>query len=491
MNLSFSNFKSFLLDNRTVKQTLFKNTFWLAVGMGTNRLLKLILLIYAARIFGATDYGVFTFALAFISLFLIFSDFGLPVIVTREFSREKEKKEEFHSIISLKIVLSFGAFILILLSSFFITSDPTAQRVIFILALFSLINGFTTIFYAFFQSQQRMEYQTWAEIFQTILATGLGFFVLFNFPSVENLSYTYLFSALVASISVLFFFHFKVFHLKISWQRTVWQKFLIMSWPLALTGLFGALYTYIDSVMMGYWGMITETGWYNAAYRIIMASLIPMGLISGSFYPVLSKFFKESKEKLQNVWNYQMEIMILLVAPLIIGGIVFASKIIDFVYGQAFSPSILAFQILIIMAGFIFLYRPFYDVMIASNQQKKVLLITLSGAIINIILNLILIPKFSLYGAAIATVTTYFLILLIYLRLTMKFTSIKPFNLKFIFTLMVAIFSGILMYFVITQPLIYNLNVFLSMIIGAITYSITIFVLKSIPKYYGRIKAKL
>ena len=58
-------------------------------------------------------------------------------------------------------------------------------------------------------------------------------------------------------------------------QKTIWQKFLKMSWPLALTGLFGVLYTYIDSVMMGYFGQITETGWYNAAYKLIFVSLIP------------------------------------------------------------------------------------------------------------------------------------------------------------------------------------------------------------------------
>lgn len=477
---NFTDVKTILFNNLTVKQTIFKNTFWLTAGLGINRLLKLILLIYAARILGATEYGKFTFALAFICLFVVFHDLGLSRIITREFAREEEKKEEFHSILSLKILLSFGAFILILLSSFFITPDSDIRQVILILALFNLINGFIIIFYAFFQARQRMEYEAWAGILQTILVTGLGLFILFKFPSVENLSYAYLFAAFVALIFILLFFHFKIFPLKVSWQKVVWRKFLVMSWPLALTALFGILYTYIDSVMMGYWGMITETGWYNAAYKIIMVSLIPMGLISGSFYPVLSKFFKESKEKLQNAWNHQIEIMILIAAPLVVGGMVLAPKIIDFIYGQAFSPSILAFQILIIMVGIMFLYRPFYDVLIASNQQKKIFWATLSGALINIILNLILIPMFSLYGAAIATVITYILISLLIFGFTSKFTSIKPLNLRFLFIFISAILSSSVMYFAISQPQIYNLNVFLSIIIGALTYFITFFILKRI-----------
>ena len=437
----FTDIKGLLFENKAVKQTIFKNTFWATMGVGINNVLKLILLIYAARILGATEYGKFTFALAFISLFVIIHDFGLSRIITREFSREEEKKEEFHSIISLKILLSFGAFILISIGSCFITSAPDIQKIILILALFSLTNGFISIFYSFFQARQKMEYETLVEVMQVVLMTGLGFFILFKFPSVENLSYVYLFAGLVSLIFVLIFFHLKIFRLRIAWQSSIWKKFLLMSWPLALSGLFGAFYTYIDSVIMGYWGMITETGWYNAAYKIITITLLPMGLISVSFYPVLSKFFKQSKEKLQEVWNNQMEIMILLGAPLITGGITLAPKIIYFLYPSGFDASILAFQILIIMAGLIFFCRPFYDVMIASNQQKKIFFITFFGALINIVLNLILIPKYSLYGAAVATVITYILILTIYFNYTMRFTSIRPFNLKFLFVLIIGNFQ--------------------------------------------------
>jgi len=86
--------KSFFLENLGVKQTIFKNTFWLAVAEGVTRLLKLALLIYVARILGATEYGKFNFALAFVGLFAIFADLGLSQITTREFSREKEKEKE-------------------------------------------------------------------------------------------------------------------------------------------------------------------------------------------------------------------------------------------------------------------------------------------------------------------------------------------------------------------------------------------------------------
>ncbi len=472
---NFTDARSLLFDNLTIKQTIFKNTLWLSLGTAVSKLLKLVLLIYAARILGATEYGKFTFALAFISLFVIFHEFGLPLIVTREFSRDKEKEKEFSSVLSLRIILSLGALVLILISSFFITPDPIIQKIILILALFSLIEGFMNLVYTFFQARQRMEYQAWAVIFDALIATVVGVFVLFNFPSVENLSYSYLFSSLIVLIFVLLFFHFKIFPLNISWQKTIWQRFLKLSWPLALISLCGMLSTYVASVMMGYWGQITQTGWYNAAYGIFQVAAVPAGLISASFYPLLSKLLRESKEKLQNTLNNQIEIMILLAFPLVVGGITLAPKMISSIYGSNFSPAVLAFQILIIMAGIVFLSAPFSNLLIASNQQKKVLYVNVVGAVINIILNFLLIPRFSLYGAAMATLITFFIMFILVLISVKYFTPLSLFNLQLTKILIFTVISTSLMYFSIKQPLIYGLNIILTLITGILIYFVTFF----------------
>lgn len=456
--------------------------------MTISRLLKLVLVVYIARILGAAEYGKFTFALAFVSLFLVFSDLGLSTIVNREFAREKEEIKEFYSVLSLKILLSLGALILILIGSFLVTPDETVRKVIWLLAIYVLVNSFYTIIYSFFYARQRMEYEALGEILNALAATGLGLFVIFKFPSVINLSYAYLFSATIALIFILALLHFKFLPLKLSWGKKVWQKFLSMSWPLALASLFSTLYANIDSVMMGYLNQTTATGWYNASYRIVQIALLPMGLIAGSFFPVFSKFarpekdaiaerIKEMKASLQKIWNYDLKLMVLLAVPLTVGGITLAPKIIDFIYGQDFLPSILAFQILMIMTGIIFIYRPFYEVLVASDRQKKIFWVVAAGAIINIVLNLILIPKYSLYGAAAATTITHLSMFILLFKLTSKYTLIETFNFKFIFYLASAVFSSILMYFVISSPLIYNLNIFVSILAGALVYSLALSVL--------------
>jgi len=467
---NFSYIKSIFLENKTTKQIIFKNAFWIALAIGISKLLKLALIIYIARALGATEYGKFTFALAFISLFVVFQNLGLPNIITREFAREKDKEEEFYSLLSLKILLGFATLILILISSFLITSSPDILKIIWILAIFSLISNFSVIVYAFFRARQKMEYESWATILEALIAVGVGFFIIFNFPSITNISYGYLFSAVASLAFVLVIFHFKVFPLKINWQRSVWRKFLIISWPLALASLFGTIYVYIDSVMMGYLGQITQTGWYNAASKVALFTTVPVAIITASFFPLLSKFFKESKEKLQDICDYYLELMVLMALPLVVGGIVLAPKIIEFIYGRDFFPSILAFQILIMMAGIIFFSKPLVQILIATNQQKKVFWTTVFGAAVNVILNLILIPRFSLYGAAIATVVTYLLVLLLILIFIYKFTPIRILNLKLFLNFSIVGFSSATMYFVISRPRIYDLNLFLSALIGVMVY---------------------
>ncbi len=470
---NFTDIKALLLSNRTVRQTIFKNTFWIYLGKGVTSLISFILVIYIARTLGAAEYGKFTFALAFVSLFGVLSDLGISQIIVREFAGGKKRLKEFYSILSLKLLLSSGMLILILIGSFFITSDPVIQKIILIVALYLLINSvFIGLSYSFFQARQKMEYQAMGEILVALATIICVFLIISNFPTAKSLSYAYLLASLISLVFIAIFFHFKVLPLKISWDKSIWKKFLSMSWPLAFVSLFGALYGYIDSVMLGFWGQITETGWYNAAYKVTRTSSMFTGMIAASIFPALSESFKRSKEKLQNIWNFQMELMIILAIPMVIGGITLAPKIIDFMYGPDFNPSIFAFQILIIMEGIALLYAAFYSILVVSHHQRKVFFAVFGGIIGNIIFNLILIPKYSLYGAAMATVVTQSIIFLLLFKFTLKFTQVRPLNLDFLFVSIGALISGSAMFLVISRPQIYHLGIFFSIPIGLAVYSI-------------------
>src|SRR3989344_8041918 len=115
-----------------MRQTIFKNIFWLAISEVILRLSQFLLLIYTIKILGVTEFGKFTFALSFVTIFSIFAEFGLPGIVTREFSQDKKNENQYPDILSLKIILIASALVLISVSSFFVTSDIAIKKVIWI-----------------------------------------------------------------------------------------------------------------------------------------------------------------------------------------------------------------------------------------------------------------------------------------------------------------------------------------------------------------------
>lgn len=474
-----------MLENLGTRQTIFKNTFWLALAEIVARFLKLILIIFIARILGATEYGKFTFALAFVGLFGFIADFGVSEILTREFSKDKEKEKDFLSLLSLRIFLSLLALVFTIGLSFFITQDLLIRKIIWLLALMIFSHILASLCFSFLRARQKMQYEAWVRIFEAVVVTGLGFLVLFKLPSVLTLSWVYFLAAFLALLAILIFFHKKVLPLSLSFDKTIWKKYLQLSWPLAFVVVFASIYNQIDSVMMGYWGLLTETGWYNAAYKIVDGLIIPGGIIAGVFFPALSFSFQNSKQKFQRIWSFYLQVTILITLPFVVGGIVLAPRIIDFIYDPTFLPSVLTFQILVIMAGMIYLNNTLSQVLIVANQQKKIFWITFSAAFLNIILNLILIPRFSLYGAAFATLLTFIFIFLLFLKATFKSLAINLFNRQFFFIFLVSCLASFLMYLTISQPQIYHLNVLFSVAIGAIIYAVTFLILKTVLKYFN------
>ncbi len=480
--------KNLFFENISIRQTIFKNTFWLTIAEIVSRLLKLALIVLIVRVLGATEYGKFAFALSYVGIFVLFADLGISAITTREFSRETEREKDYPAILFLKILLSIGAFILMIVGSFFITSDPIIQKIIWILGLFIIITSFFTILYAFLRARQKMEYEALIKILQTALMVGIGVFVILKSPFIESLSYGYLIANLMALTIVLLIFHFRIQPIRLSYNPDIWKKFLSISWPLSIGFIIGWIYVSIDSIMLGYFNLITENGWYMAAHKITAAIVISAALISKSFFPPLSKFFKESTEKLQQVWNYQMELMIFLALPIMTGGILLADKIINLFYGSGYDPSILAFQILILVSVIDFFYYPYIIGLIVSDQEKKNFLLIIIGAVINIILNIILIPVYGFIGAGIATIISSFIILLLAIEFSRRFTSISPFNFKLFKGFISAFAASLIMLLLIKQLLIYDIHLLFLITTGGIVYLIFFLASRKFLKNFSFIK---
>lgn len=470
---NFNLFK-FLFENREHKQIILKNTFWLSAAQGISGVINFFLMIYIIRIFGPTEYGKFAFAFAFVSLFSTLFDFGLSTTVTREFARDKDKVKHILDLLILKLIIGLGVLFVIFLGAFFITQDKLLAKIILILGFYIFAVEIINFFYAFFRSQQKMEIEAIFRIVQIAILSLMVLWIISARPSVLYLSYAYVGAA---SLVLLIIFGFSILKnnftflsLSLSFNKSIWKQFLIIGWYLALAKGVGDIIMNTDSVMLGYCGQVTEIGWYNAASKINGFVLFPMAMISSAIFPALIAILKESQERFMKYWEFWMKGTIFFSVLLIFIVLARADTIIEIAYSKDFLPSALVLKILVFMAASAYIHNIYFHTLLIFDRQRMIFYAMLISAALNVVLNLILIPRFSLYGAAAASVATHFTTLCLLSLLTSRYTLIKPFNRFSLFAISASVVSGLLMYFGVYLMDAVKINSFISISCGILIY---------------------
>ncbi|MEK7124174.1 MAG: flippase [Patescibacteria group bacterium] len=467
--MNIKNISTLFLNNIGLRQTVIKNTFWLGFSEVISRILEFVLIIFIIRVLGVIEFGKFTFALAIASMFLVIFDAGLSDITTRELAHDKNAQKDYNALFSLKVILGAIAFAFIFFISFFVTQDAAIRSVMWTLGIFVLTTEIISFLYCFVRARQKMEFEAWGKILRSFIIISFVFFALFRQPSIGKVSYAYLLANLASLAFILIFFHFNFYSLKLSFDRDIWKKFLAISWPLGLAIVCGSLIVHFDSIMMGYLGQIAENGWYNASRKITSVIVMAATFIFISFYPLISKLFKESKTRLQKAWNYYLESMIILAFPVSLGGFFLAPQIISSAFGRNFGPSVAVFQILIFMVAIIFISYPYNLILIASNQQKKYLWIYVASASANIFLNLILIPRYSLYGAAVSALAAYILLFSLAVEFSRRFAKIAVFNKRLLKVAVLSFLASVAM-ILMSRFLFLDFNIFINILASSIAY---------------------
>jgi len=316
-----------------------------------------------------------------------------------------------------------------------------------------------------------MQYQTITELVENGIVTALGIYLLLRIPTAQTLTFAYAFSALCGfgTILLLFVRRFgKILKFKIDILE--WKRVFNLSWPLALSGIFALIYTYTDSVMLGLWKLFDQVAYYNAAQKIIALSILPAGLIITAFLPTLARYSDTDKQRTQKIFDYQNIILLGIAIPLVVGGYILANGLIIKVYGANYQPAVLALRILLVMAGISYLSNSFGNILFIFNQQKKSFWAYFSGAMINVSLNILLIPHYGMYGAALATIfTSIFTCYLLYF-IIQKYTPLKIFGLFSFKYLINIIISTFLMAIFLIKFGSYNINSILKILTGVFVY---------------------
>lgn len=386
----------------------------LMVAQVASYLLAFFYMMYTARYLGPASFGILSFALAFTGIFAIFSDLGLQLLTVREVARDKSLATKYLANISLmKIILVTITFGLIALTINLMGYPAETIAVVYLLGLSVIFTTFTQMFYSIFQAFERMEFQGIGQILNAALILGgvlvalkygfgvVGFASLFLIASAVVLVYSFAVMKLqfpyatLSSASKL-----------VEFDWSFWKPTIKEALPFGLTSVFVSIYYWIDTVMLSIMQGNEVVGWYNAAYRLVLAlGFIPMTLL-GAIFPIMSRFYKSSESSLKLAYEKSFKYLLIIGFPIGVGTTLLANRIIMLIYGFEYAPAIIALQILVWSEVFIFLNVVLGTLLNSIDKQIIVTKACALAAALNVALNLILIPKYSYVGASIATVVT-------------------------------------------------------------------------------------
>jgi O-antigen/teichoic acid export membrane protein len=365
-----------------------------------------------ARILGIIEFGKYSFAVNFTLLAGILPDMGLSYLYIREVSRSRKRAEKYMSnFLTIKIMLSAVTFFLIVTAINLLNYPKDTTLAIYGMAIYMILMSFYELFRSSFHAFEKMEYDAVVKLIERFVLFSAGMYVLLAGFGLMGIIAVSVLAAAVGFGLGAFFMLWKFVRPSISLDFEFCKKSIKTAFPFALTVIFALLYFGIDGVMLFVMVGDASVGIYSAAYNLILGVMIIPTAFSAAIYPIMSRYFETSKGSLKFLYEKSIKYLVLLAIPTGFVATILGPKIIDFLYGPEYAASTLALQLLVWGGVAWFVSMGISTTLRSVNRQKTLAWIATSAALLNIVLNLILIPYMSFIGAGIATIITEFFVL--------------------------------------------------------------------------------
>ncbi len=402
------------------------NTIVSALARIIGTALALVTIALATRYFTKTEWGEYSLVLTFGGIFAVLAEWGLYQLMVREISKEGADEEKIVSnLFTLRLIISLFIFVLApLISLLFPYSNQARQAILIGMSGFWLLSG-AQVLMGVFQKYLRMDKVSLAEVAGRAIQLGLIFlFIKLNL----GLLWIVFSLALSSLVNFLLIFWFARQHVRVrlAFDMDFWRKSFIQSFPLAVSNILIMIYFSTDSLFLSVFKPVTEVGIYRLPYKILESLIFFPAMFVGLIMPLLSRFANSDWPRFKDVFQRAFDVLIIFTIPLVAGTLVLSPTIIDLLGGGRYPESAGVLNILIVAVGAIFFSTLFSFALIAAEKQKTLLKISAAGAVVNVILNLVLIPRYSYVAAALTTVFTEALVAFLMMAAIYRFLRWRP-----------------------------------------------------------------
>ncbi|MDO8492907.1 MAG: flippase [bacterium] len=400
--------------------------------------LSLVVVGILTRFLGPEGFGQYSAIFAYLYIFTAIADLGLYTFMVREISRAGESAEEKKIASKIFTLRLFAIIVLIVLADLLIFAFPYPLKIkigVLIASLFSVGSSLVQVLTGIFQKYLRIYFISFSDILARLVQLS-SLVILIKFETGLLWFVAVVVFAEAVHFGLIFGFSRRMVKVKPLVDFTYFRHAIKTALPIAVSLVLVLIYFKLDTVMLSVMKPARDVGIYSAAYKVLEAVIFLPAIYIGLVMPLLSRFAVKNKPEF--IKTFKSAFNVITIFALYFSAYIFLMSdwIVKAIGGGAFlqaSPvlKILSFAILLIFFG-----NLGGNAIIALNLQKKAMWIYLTGAVINVGLNLLLIPKYSYFAAASTTVITEIFITLTMFWLIKQNTKIVVNRVAFVKTVL-------------------------------------------------------
>ena len=389
-------------------RTIAKNTVSLLSGQLISKVLMVFYAGIVARYLLVEGMGQIGTASALCGLTFVLVNLGLDTLLVRDVARDKSLSASYvFNVIIIKLTMGLIAFGVLYVVASLGPYSSTAYTIIFIYYINSLLMAFLNVFRALFQAHERMEYDAILQVSRDILNIGLTVWAIKLGASIFVIVGISVFATAVKLAAFCF-----IARLKILPRLTIFfrldfgllKNILKICLPFTLLSVVTTIYAQLSGILLPILGSEKEMGYYSVALYVFMTIQLIPGMFSQSIFPVFSKLYN-SQEHLRRVYEKSFRVITIVSVYIAIQTVLLADLGITLIFGKDFYESIIVLQIL----GVMLMLSASYvsgSILNATGRQVVFLKSYIMFIIVQLSLNLLLIPKYGASGAALAYLFT-------------------------------------------------------------------------------------
>ncbi|MDD5644468.1 MAG: flippase [bacterium] len=450
-----------------------KNSAVMIAVESINKLLSLLLVIILARYLGDYIFGEYSFVLTMVMLFHVLATFGLDNLAVREVSKNKEKTNLYLSnILILKIFIWCISFIVFAGIISMLNKSAPVNQCLYLAAFIVLAMSLADSFGSIFNAHEKLELKACSLLITKVFLLVLVFLAVSFKKGLQSIILFVLVSEIFRLALSIAIYRLRINPISLKFHAGLCKSLLSSAFSFALISAIAIIYFKIDIVMLSLLKNDQVVGWYSAAYNLVAALIFIAGAYNLAIYPSLSRDAEKARDLLSFRWKKSVKYLFILSISITVGTLFLADRFIGLFYSKEYYNAGMALKILIIALPWIFVNSINMQVLYALNMQLKASVIMSICALLNILLNLYLIPRYSYIGASFTTVFAEIINVILCFLLIAKHMKVSiNYKVTFILPSMAAGIMGVILHF------LGFINLFFLVFIGLLSYIVCLYFL--------------